>query len=369
MGTNNNGHPYSMSMNRVLTHEELEEKYFHLIQPIFDSSAVTCVFAFDNNYTKYFAVALQSLIENSTPTRKYDIVIFESDVQDDNKQKILSMAPENFTIRFFDVNETVKEVFSTIEFKVRSYWNVATYYKCFIPILMHDYERVLFLDSDMVFPDNIDELFDMDFEGKSVIGVTDSAAFIMEKYMKKRADKIKSQGIPNPKVYFNGGVIHFAANSIDAGTYYDKMVEILSSQDLFYQDQDLLNIIFYEDHKIASCRYDYQVMIGNEYPNRVDDDKYREDYMASGEHPVVIHYVGAQKPWINKYWPKADIFWDFASRTPYYEEIVNTDHFKNKKASQKLMGKMIIWFSKKFSSNSKIFRAIEKIAWPFACKL
>jgi len=354
-------------MTGTISHEELNERYCHKIQPIFDSSAVTAVFAFDDNYAKYFSCALQSLIENSTPGRKYDIVIFESDVRPENKDVIMGMAPENFSIRFFDVNETVKEIFGSIEFKVRSYWNVATYYKCFIPILMHDYERVLFLDSDMIFNDNIDGLFDMDFEGKSVIGIADSMAFIMEKYMKKRAEKIISLGIKDPTVYFNGGVVHFAANRIDAGWYYDRMVDILANNDLLYQDQDLLNIIFFDDHKIASCRYDYQIVIGKEYLRRIENEAYREDYKAAGEHPIIIHYVGAQKPWINRHWPKADIFWDYAERTPYYDELLSMDHFKGK-TGKKLEYKFMVMLVKNLESGSKVFEKLERIFWPIACK-
>lgn len=149
----------------AVTHEMMEQRYYHTIQPVLGDDAVTVVFVISEKFCKYFAAAFQSLIDNSTRTRGYDIVIMHSDVTEKNMDIIRGMAPENFTVRFFNVNDTVKELFSRVNLKVRAYWDVSTYYRCFIPILMNDYRKVLYLDSDMIF-NNIDGLFDMDFEGK-----------------------------------------------------------------------------------------------------------------------------------------------------------------------------------------------------------
>ena len=140
------------------------EQYYHMIPPVFGDDAVTIVYVISEGFSKFFAPALQSLIDNSTPGRKYDIVIMHSNVGEQNIARLTEMAPENFSVRFFNVNDAVNALFKDM-LKVRSYWNVSTYYRCFIPIMMHDYRKVLYLDSDMIFLD-VDSVFDADFEGK-----------------------------------------------------------------------------------------------------------------------------------------------------------------------------------------------------------
>ena len=91
------------------------------------------------------------------------------------------------------------------------------------------------------------------------MGVSDGASQHMERYMEKRAKLIKSQGVKDPKVYFNGGLIHFNISAIDVHCFYDTIVDVLTHNDLPFQDQDLMNIVFYDSHKILPCRYNYQV--------------------------------------------------------------------------------------------------------------
>ena len=76
------------------------------IKPIFKGENVLpIVFAFNDEYSKYFSVALQSLIENSSKNYNYDIVALISDVQEDNKKTLLKMMPNNFSLRFFNMKE------------------------------------------------------------------------------------------------------------------------------------------------------------------------------------------------------------------------------------------------------------------------
>lgn len=83
----------------------------------------------------------------------------------------------------------------------------------------------------------------------------------MEEYMKKKYTTVTAQGVKDPHVYFNGGLIHFSVEDIDADCYYDRICDILSNNELSYQDQDLMNIIFFDSHKLAPCRYNYQATV------------------------------------------------------------------------------------------------------------
>ena len=85
------------------------------IKPIFKGKNVLpIVFAFNDEYSKYFSVALQSLIENSSKNYNYDIVALISNVQEDNKKTLLKMIPNNFSLRFFNMKEYLPVKFKDI---------------------------------------------------------------------------------------------------------------------------------------------------------------------------------------------------------------------------------------------------------------
>ena len=78
--------------------------------------------------------------------------------------------------------------------------------------------------------------------------------------------------------------------------------------------------------------------------------------------------MGSVKPWVNTYWPKADVFWEYAKKTSYYQEILDTDVFKGRKATENLGQKFTIWLCKNFDGDSRTFRFIQGAAW-FAMKV
>ena len=104
-----------------------------------------------------------------------------------------------------------------------------------------------------------------------MIGVTDASAYSMEEYMRKKLDTITSQGVKDPHRYFNGGITHFSIESMDVECYYRRIVETLANNQLAYQDQDLLNIIFADTHKLAPCRYNYQATIWTKQFDRLEE--------------------------------------------------------------------------------------------------
>lgn len=70
--------------------------------------------AVDNAYIPFLAVTIQSLINNSSIKNLYSIKILYSEVNEDNKKKILKLANENVKIEFINVNNELKELESKL---------------------------------------------------------------------------------------------------------------------------------------------------------------------------------------------------------------------------------------------------------------
>lgn len=136
------------------------------INPAFDNSSINIVFSFNNEYSKFFSVALQSLIDNSDCNKNYDIAVFSSDIKERSIKMLLRMIPPNFSLRFYNPTNYIENTFQNLNLEKKQYWSVEMYYRIFIPLVMQKYERVLYLDSDIIINNNIDKLFSITFDNK-----------------------------------------------------------------------------------------------------------------------------------------------------------------------------------------------------------
>lgn len=306
------------------------------INPI-SEAANAIVFSFDNNYAKYFSAALQSLIENSNPDTIYDIVVYEDGVSSDNKEKLISQIPDNFRLRFFDIKKYMLEKFADIKLNVKQHWSLATYYRLFIPFIMSNYKRVLYLDTDMIINRNIDDLFDIDFEGKKLLVSQDGIAYQKADFCAKQIKQIESYLKLDANSYFNAGMVVYNINNIAFQDYHDRLLDALSYKQLEFQDQDILNIIFYNDVKYLPF-YNLQISGMNfvsDFLQTKVKPEYKTLFLAAIKNPKIIHYITHVKPWHVPENTLAYRFWYYAGKTPFYEEIIykNKDFRNEKKLS------------------------------------
>ena len=122
----------------------------------------TLVYSFDDAYARYFSVALLSLVAHAGPSCHYDIVVLHGGVAPRTERTLGGMVPANFTLRYFDVSGYAQDTLGDLARQVSSdQWDVSTFYDLFVPLLMPDYERVVYCDSDLVFCDDPAELFEL----------------------------------------------------------------------------------------------------------------------------------------------------------------------------------------------------------------
>lgn len=299
-----------------------------LIEPVFaGKEAYTLVFAPDNNYTPYFAVALQSLICNSSPDELYDIVVFEEDISERNKKLLLSMIPENFSLRFFSIDDFIKAKLNGFMLHSMRYWSVSMYYRLFIPFIMQKYERVMYADSDVCFNHPIKEFYTSDFEDKELIAVLDNIAPIMKQAEPKRYKLYQKYGIEEPEGYFNSGILLFNLKSIALPAYTEALQEALKQPVLLFPDQDVANIVFYNKVKQAplcqNCQY--AIVFTKEEDLALYPEAFKQELFEAMENPAIIHYTSSTKPWNAPKEQNAELFWKYARLTPFFEEILFTN--------------------------------------------
>ena len=88
-------------------------------------------FTVDDAYVPFLAVALQSLIDNSSEENFYLIKILYTNIREENKKKIKKYEKENVNIEFVDLNYYIEKVKDKLY--PRDYSSKTQYFRLFFP--------------------------------------------------------------------------------------------------------------------------------------------------------------------------------------------------------------------------------------------
>ena len=300
--------------------------------PAAETKIRTLVFSFDEKYAKYFSVVLASLTGCADKNCFYDLIVLHDGLKEQTVRKLQKLVPDGFMLRFFDVGSFARDCFGDLSGTLKDdRWAVPIYYDLLIPLIMPEYERVLYCDSDIVFREDPGPLFEMDPQGCSLIAVRDlfSIAFALlpeHGFLCRQRDVLRnSLGIEDPLEYFNSGVVLYCISSIDREAYLGKVRKALLLPDLPAADQDVLNAVFSGDVSFAPFRFNMQVSILRRITDSLPDTlgiPGVDDYLEAAKAPAVIHYSTEEKPWL---WPEGTMsedFWEEARKTPFYRQIL-----------------------------------------------
>lgn len=171
--------------------------------------------------------------------------------------------------------ETVDKYTKYLNFKSPNLNTGFTYMSCIrLAFYKEMQSKVLYLDVDTVVDQNIEELFELDMEGKSVAGVPEM----------QEANHIKMDG------YINSGVLLMNLDNIRESGEGDRLLEMINGDKRYqWPDQDVLNIV---------CS---KVFLPTEY----------NEFCVTNisDTPKIVHYAGQPNWWLrtsprNEYYAK-----------------------------------------------------------------
>ena len=275
------------------------------LKPIFDNSnnTIPIAFASDNNYVKYLSVAIISLTDNMSKDYNYDIVILEDKIKDKSKLLLLEQVKDfkNVSLRFIDINKYFDE-YKYIDFHTRDYITRSTYNRLFIPNIFNKYDKVLYLDVDILINDNLVDLYNTELGNNMIVGVNDllTGTWVPNEIMSSTykdtiyehfSNYIKQKLKKDPKEYINAGVLLFDIKNCLENNFTNLCLKVLEdTKGLFYQDQDLINIVCKGKIKYLDYRYNFFPQI----LDLKDIKKYIPEYILNDIR--IFHFAG-NKPW------------------------------------------------------------------------
>ncbi|MDD6995442.1 MAG: glycosyltransferase family 8 protein [Candidatus Borkfalkiaceae bacterium] len=264
---------------------------------------VPVFFAADDKYVPYLAVTLQSIKEHASNENEYRIYVLHAGVSGAGSEKIKSFESENFKVNFVDVTERLAVL--SEELQLRDYYSCATYYRIFIAGMFPEYDKAVYLDSDIVVCCDIAEFFDIEIGENYVAGVRDGAVGAVPVFQEYTKAVL---GIEADK-YFNAGVLLLNLKALRDEDFYGKFSALLKQYKFAVaQDQDYLNVLCRGRVKFLPDEWDAMPVGG-----------------ATQElkHPRIIHYNLTQKPWHYETVMYSTYFWDVAKRTDFYAFLQN----------------------------------------------
>lgn len=286
---------------------------------------VPVVFAADNNYAPILSVAIDSMLKNADSTRFYDVVILHTNIGG-NKQAVLQKyfsRYANARITFFNVWRMVKDYKLDTN---NAHISVETYFRFLAQDILSAYDKVVYLDSDLVVNGDVAKLFDIDL-GDNLVAATHDIDYLANLNV-RGGDRMKYSlevlDMNHPYEYFQAGVMVFNTRELRRLHSIVEWLQIASNSIYIYNDQDILN-------QECQGRVTYMPAEWNVTHNifgRVDTlypqapEAVYADYLAGRAHPQIVHFAGAIKPWQNASCDMAQYFWQYARETPYYEVII-----------------------------------------------
>lgn len=301
------------------------------IEKLKENSVDICL-AFSNEYVPYGGVVIRSIVDNCDPGRYYDLLILERDITDENKEKIASLVSDrsNFQIRFVNVKKGI----SSMKFNTQGHFSMASYIRLFLlSDFFKNYDKMAFLDSDIICQHDVADLFDTDI-GDDLVAAVDDVLMKWEMSLASIGingfapimprDEYLSDylGLGSDMCYYNAGVMVLNLNGFRNINAYEKAIFKANSKGYIYQEQDIFNEL--SAGRIHRLDYKWNLIGVHKKDDVIAilDDECLKKYLAAWESPYIIHYAGRRKPWTHREILCVDNFLFYAKKTVWYESIL-----------------------------------------------
>ena len=258
-------------------------------------------FSTDDNYIPYLDVAISSLIANASRNFEYRIIVLNTGLCEENVKLVKQNERAGFDIDFIDISEELEGIKNS--FKHVYHFSVAAYYRLFIASLFPEYNKILYLDCDLVVLGDVSKLYFTELYD-NIIGACP------EEYVQNTPEFRKyaktALGV-NPDGYINTGVLLINLDAFRKNEIENKFVKLITEYDFDLLDPDQAYLNYLCNGKI------YVLPNGwNKEPMPIE---------CEGEKNIV-HYALYKKPWQYDDVADAGYFWDYAKKSPFYSIIL-----------------------------------------------
>lgn len=199
-------------------------------------------FTIDNSYAPFLAAALSSAIKNCSSKRQYKAIILHQELTKENMEKLSLLATGNFSIEFVEMKDGFESITDRMSNRLRcDYFTLTIYFRLFIATMFPQYDKAIYIDSDVVVLGDLAELFDTDI-GDNFIGACADKSVVdvpeLARYMEEAVGVSRYE-------YINSGVLLMNLKALRENEFDKHFLNLLNTYhfDCIAPDQDYINAI------------------------------------------------------------------------------------------------------------------------------
>lgn len=256
-----------------------------------DKEMIHIVFICDETYVLPTLVAITSIYLTKKATTKYFVHILTSEVSEQSQNRLLNLKKENFDVEILDLEQD-----DTLKKCKIDYLHVSTaaLFKFHLAEIFCDYDKVLYLDGDILVRKDLEELYSIDISDKYAAVVKDQKPTT---YNPPQIEKLQVKH----SAYFNSGVMLLNLDKMRQDKMSEKLIDYRINGINYFMDQDALNVVFQENVKYISFLYNVMSSVTGFFKTQDIIDYYelcniatKEDIYAKA---TIVHLCTKYKPW------------------------------------------------------------------------
>lgn len=261
----------------------------------------------------FFSVAavIVSMAEHAVEGTSYDVrVLCAGDVPEADRRRMCSIADryQNVSVACIDMKDTYAAIRKT-----HDYVNHVSAYRMLIPELLPEYDRALYIDTDVIVRDDLSELFETDLDGAYIGGVVS----LTNQTSRREAVAIQAE-LPEMDWYVNTGVLLMDLAAIRRDGIAEKWQAFLGKFEGSV-DQHILNHVCRGRIAFLPLRYNVYLSALGLYTDGTahvfaSPKEVREAY----ENPAIFHFSLRTKPWDYYDLPLAHEWFRYFAKTPFF---------------------------------------------------
>ena len=290
--------------------------------------------ATDENYAMPTAVVMTSILENAAKNTFYDFYILtpaDFSTQTARKLALTKAAYPHCDIHFIDMKDSFDDVLMHI-----SHITKPTWYRLLLGEILLQYEKCIYLDSDVIVCTDLTDFFSTDLENYYLGGIMD---FDFNDPSQNHDERHKETGLCAENSYINTGVLLMNLKNIRRDGMTETFLMEIKKGYLF-QDQDVLNVTCLGRIRQLQVKYNlmnYLFLYHDRNPYRVYP---RSEFDEAKSDPGIIHYAAHLKPWLY-YGLKYDAVWHrYFSLSTFSTQLLKRRNGKCRVFSERILRKI-----------------------------
>lgn len=293
-------------------------------------------FTTDDTYIPYLDVAISSLIENASKAYNYRIIVLNTGLCEENVKKVKAREASGFKIDFIDISERLKSIKS--RFKNVYHFSIVTYYRLFIASLFPEYDKIVYIDCDLVVLGDISEFYRTEL-GENIMGA------VPDPFVKNTAEfslYAKNAICVEPAEYINAGVLLLNLAEFRKNDIENKFINLISTYDFDLVDPDQAYLNYLCRGKIHFFKNGW-----NKIPSPLPCEGKKN----------IVHYALYKKPWQYDDVADGEYFWHYAKLSPFYGLICQrkSNFSEADRADNDATGTLILQHALKIAKSENTF--------------